>query len=216
MWFDSILQLELQDSALELGKAVSPTHEVDKETVASLFLSVIMASHNFVTLCKTFWSQVRTCLDADEDDQNEEFVRFSKKSQAPLPHCEANLCHSCRLFRVARAACSGKDRHGVVLQQLWMEFEVKSVRRLRSTSVKKWDLFCGVRGVATSHKPLRSTSVKKWDLFCGVRSVATSHKPRDEGPISFSRGVYTDNSLRLRLHVRFVDRQGPNSDLGPD
>jgi len=55
----------------------------------------------------------------------------------------ANLCHSCRLFRLARAACSGEDRHGVVLLRLWMEFEVESVLWLRSTPVKKWDLLCG-------------------------------------------------------------------------
>ena len=42
MWFESILQLELQGSALELGKAVFPTHEVYKEAVASLLLSVIV------------------------------------------------------------------------------------------------------------------------------------------------------------------------------
>ena len=42
MWFESILQLELQGSALGLGKAVFPTHEVYKEAVASLLLSVIV------------------------------------------------------------------------------------------------------------------------------------------------------------------------------
>ena len=68
--------MELQGSALELGKAQSPTHEVDKETVASLVISLIMASYNFLALCETFWSQVRACLGADVDVPNEEVMRL--------------------------------------------------------------------------------------------------------------------------------------------
>ena len=79
MWFESILQLELQGSALELGKAVSPRHEVDKETVASLFLSLIMASYNFLTLCGKFRSQVRACLDADVHERDEERMWYNQR-----------------------------------------------------------------------------------------------------------------------------------------
>ena len=157
---ENMLQLELQGSALELGKAVSPTHEVDKETVASLFLSLIMASYNLLIFCKTFGSQARACWCADVDDRDykEEkvkYVKYNKKGQDLLLHCGANICHSCHFFRFARAACSGEDRHGVYLLRLWVDFEVESVRRLRSTSVKTWDLLCGVRRVDDSSLFLR-------------------------------------------------------------
>ena len=73
-----------------------------------------------------------------------------QKSQDLLQSRQANICYSCHLLRLARAARSGEDRHGVVLLRLWMEFEVESVRPLRSTPVRQWDMLCGVRGVDDS------------------------------------------------------------------
>ena len=59
MWFESILQLELRGSALELGKAVSKRWR-----------------RNFLTLCKTLWSQVRACLGVHVDERIADFFLY--------------------------------------------------------------------------------------------------------------------------------------------
>jgi len=79
MWFESIVQLELQGSALELGKAMSPEHHLDYEMVLSLTLSVLMASYNHCIVCVKFYRQTQACLAADEEDENAESTAYNKK-----------------------------------------------------------------------------------------------------------------------------------------
>lgn len=79
LWFESIVQLELQGSALELGKAMSPTHDVDMEMAASLLLSVLMTSYNLFVVCKRFTSQTRACLSADVKDDKEEQAKYNER-----------------------------------------------------------------------------------------------------------------------------------------
>jgi len=79
MWCESIVQLELQGSALELGKAMSPTHDVDMEMAASLLLSVLMTSYNLYVACRRFTSQTRACLSADVEDRVVEQAKYNKR-----------------------------------------------------------------------------------------------------------------------------------------
>ena len=114
MWCASNAQLELQRSALELGKAMSPTHDVDMEMAASLLLSVPMAPYNHFVVCRKFMSQTRACLSANVDDREEK-------------QAKSNLCHGCLDIHVFLNSRDYENSHGVVLLRLWMGCEVEPV-----------------------------------------------------------------------------------------
>ena len=163
MWFESIVQLELQGSALELGKAIS--QKLDKEMAFSLLLSLMMAFYNHYTVCGRFWAKMRACMDARVDDDREECRELQQEGQDLLPNSASRLRHSGRGVRLVLAARSDENVYGFLCLRLWLEHEDKSGRRLH-LETPEW------------HMPIWALG---WDAASRGRCGVQTHLPPKNG-----------------------------------
>merc|ERR1711916_103585 len=85
--FENIVQLELQASTLEIGKAMKEPHTLDKEIQFSLALSFTMAVYNLYSTCKKMKDQAIACHKASTDksvNSSEEYNKRAKKFFLPI------------------------------------------------------------------------------------------------------------------------------------
>jgi len=87
LMFENIVQLELQASTLEIGKAMKEPHTLDKEIQFSLALSFTMAVYNLYSTCSKMKDQAIACHKASTDksvNSSEEFNKRAKKFFLPI------------------------------------------------------------------------------------------------------------------------------------
>lgn len=76
---ENIIQIELQGTALEVGKALTEEHKVDKEILFSLVMSFTMAAYNLYYTSTKMWCQSIACYKADTHDNDEGCQRFNER-----------------------------------------------------------------------------------------------------------------------------------------
>jgi len=87
LMFENIVQLELQASAMEIGKAMKEPHTLDKEIQFSLALSFTMAVYNLCSTCSKMKDQAIACHKAATDHRDnvrEAFYKRAKKYYLPI------------------------------------------------------------------------------------------------------------------------------------
>jgi len=88
MWFESLIQIELQGTALEVGKSLSNDRTVDVQMLVSVLLSVIVALYNLYVACDKMWSQSRACLQAETRDERQISENYNVRAKT---YCKLSI-----------------------------------------------------------------------------------------------------------------------------
>jgi len=76
---ENIIQIELQSTALEVGKALTEEHKVDKEILFSLAMGFTMAAYNLYCTSTKMWCQSIACYKADTHEQDAVAQAYNEK-----------------------------------------------------------------------------------------------------------------------------------------